>query len=127
MIKLIDINNNFGYNQDFNQFVLFIYIHTQAFENHLDACNFPWHKIIITLKIFLNLLLVIFQKLTSINQRKFIIRHGQKFVQTLHFKLYVMFKKGFMNLILGYHLLIIGIVSKSTISSVVHVAVFPVQ
>jgi hypothetical protein len=38
-----------------------------------------------------------------------------------------MFEGGFIDLILGYHLPIIGIVGKLIISSVVHVVVFPMQ
>lgn len=59
----------------------------------VNVVNFSCPKMIKTLSL-LNLILFTFQNFISINQENLIIKHDQKSTQTLHFKLYVGFKKG---------------------------------
>jgi hypothetical protein len=51
-----------------------------------------------------------FWNLISIHQEKLIIKHGQKSLQISHFKLYVIFKRKFMEAFSRYHFLVIKIV-----------------
>jgi hypothetical protein len=51
-----------------------------------------------------------FQNLISIHQEKLVIKHGQKSFQISHFKLYVVFKRGFMEAFSRYHFRVIKIV-----------------
>lgn len=65
--------------------------------------NLSCPKIIKTLSP-LTLLLFIFQNFTSISQEKLIMKYGQKYIQTPHFKFYVILTKGSMEPFMGYHI-----------------------
>ncbi len=81
---------------------------TTLFQN-ANVGNFSCPIIIETLNP-LNLLLFTFWNLISIHQEKLIIKHGQKSFQISHFKLYVVFKRRFMEAFSRYHFLVIKIV-----------------
>jgi hypothetical protein len=81
---------------------------TNLFQN-ANVGNFSCPIIIETLNPW-NLLLFTFRNLISIHQEKLIIKHGQKSFQISHFKLYVVFKRRFMEVFSRYHLLVFKIV-----------------